>query len=441
MPPKKNGTGKSNGKSSAVDQEPSTANVRLCTLAPEASTENGKSSTVAQEASTENGKSSTLAQKASTENGKSSTLAQKASTENGKSSTVAQGPPTSEEMSKEQLEKQIIRMHEELEREQKERNYFQLERDKIYDFWEITKRQIEEKKAEIRNTDKELEESAEKHQEEIRYKEKIKDMLLEHQNSIVECKSERVVATKLLEKERADLERKLQRDICRLKVDSKEQELLYEKSITSLKLSHEKEITKLRNEFEEKLRVIKATYEKKLEEQQEEQDLRLKTEIHDIEQRKNVHIKKLIKNQDKAFSDLKYYYKDIAYETVSQIDLLEEEVAEKNKKDETLEKEKLNVLQQNKRLMELLQKATQEVSVLQKQHEEYQKNKSILAGMKARLKVADAELKDVKFEHGLLKHIFSKMQKDHDELYKKFDKAILEVQQKAALITCFRRGN
>lgn len=67
-----------------------------------------------------------------------------------------------------QLEEHIIRLREELDREREERNYFQLERDKIHTFWEITKRQLEEKKADLRNRDREMEEAEENHQTEIR---------------------------------------------------------------------------------------------------------------------------------------------------------------------------------------------------------------------------------------------------------------------------------
>lgn len=67
-----------------------------------------------------------------------------------------------------QLEEHIIRLREELDREREERNYFQLERDKIHTFWEITKRQLEEKKADLRNRDREMEEAEESHQTEIR---------------------------------------------------------------------------------------------------------------------------------------------------------------------------------------------------------------------------------------------------------------------------------
>lgn len=67
-----------------------------------------------------------------------------------------------------QVEGHINRIREELDREREERNYFQLERDKIHTFWEITRRQLEEKKAELRNKDREMEEAEERHQVEIK---------------------------------------------------------------------------------------------------------------------------------------------------------------------------------------------------------------------------------------------------------------------------------
>lgn len=67
-----------------------------------------------------------------------------------------------------QVEEHVARIREELDREREERNYFQLERDKIHTFWEITRRQLEEKKAELRNKDREMEEAEERHQVEIK---------------------------------------------------------------------------------------------------------------------------------------------------------------------------------------------------------------------------------------------------------------------------------
>lgn len=67
-----------------------------------------------------------------------------------------------------QLEEHVSRLREELEREREERNYFQLERDKVHTFWELTRRQLEEKRAELRNKDREAEEAEERHQVEIK---------------------------------------------------------------------------------------------------------------------------------------------------------------------------------------------------------------------------------------------------------------------------------
>ena len=58
-------------------------------------------------------------------------------------------------------------------------------------FWEITKKQLDEKKSELRNRDREMEEAEERHQVEIKvYKQKVKHLLYEHQNNITELKAD-----------------------------------------------------------------------------------------------------------------------------------------------------------------------------------------------------------------------------------------------------------
>ena len=67
-----------------------------------------------------------------------------------------------------QLEEHCARLKDEVDREREERNYFQLERDKVNTFWDITKRQLDESKATIRNKERELEDAEERHQVEIK---------------------------------------------------------------------------------------------------------------------------------------------------------------------------------------------------------------------------------------------------------------------------------
>ena len=68
------------------------------------------------------------------------------------------------------------------------------------------------------------------------YKQKVKHLLYEHQNTISELKAEGVVATKLMEGEHGGLESELRKGVRALKVDLKEQELANENAIRDLKL-------------------------------------------------------------------------------------------------------------------------------------------------------------------------------------------------------------
>ncbi|XP_075795940.1 dynein regulatory complex subunit 4 [Pelodiscus sinensis] len=338
-------------------------------------------------------------------------------------------PP--EDMGKEQLEEHIVRLREELDREREERNYFQLERDKIHTFWEITRRQLDEKKAELRNKDREMEEAEERHQVEIKvYKQKVKHLLYEHQNNITELKAEGTVAMKLAQKEHRTQETDLRKDMRTLKVELKEQELANEVVVKNLRMKQEEEITRLRSDFERQVKEIEAKYDKKMRVLRDELDLRRKTEIHEIEERKNGQINTLMKNHEKAFSDIKNYYNDITLNNLALINTLKEQMEEMKKREDHLEKEMAEVLLQNKRLTEPLGRARDEVAELQRKLAHYEKDKEALANTKARLKVTQKELKDLQWEHEVLEQRFIKVQAERDELYQKFTKAISEVQQK-----------
>lgn len=53
-------------------------------------------------------------------------------------------------MTREQLQTFAIRIKEENDREREQRNFFQLERDKLRTFWEITRNELEEARAKLR---------------------------------------------------------------------------------------------------------------------------------------------------------------------------------------------------------------------------------------------------------------------------------------------------
>ncbi|CAD5124276.1 DgyrCDS12568 [Dimorphilus gyrociliatus] len=322
--------------------------------------------------------------------------------------------------------------HKQLEQEREERNYFQLERDKVNTFWEITKRQLEEKKAELRNKDREMEDAEEQYHIEIKvYKQKVKHLLYEHQNKIAELKAESAVALKITQeehrKEESDL-RKLKRN---LRVEMKEEELSRENLIRNAQLNHDEEITNLRRNYEQNAIDIEKKYEKKMRQITEELELRRKTEIHEIEERKNSQINTLMKNHEKAFSDIKNYYNDITLNNLALINTLKEQVEEMKKKEERMEKHVAEVNSENKKLVEPLRQTRLDLEELKHQLSNYEKDKLSLASAKARLKVLKGEHKELIWERDILEQRFEKVQKERDDIYEKFIKGIQEVQQKS----------
>ncbi|XP_042196399.1 dynein regulatory complex subunit 4 isoform X2 [Callorhinchus milii] len=349
----------------------------------------------------------------------------------GKATAVVDGIST-DDMSKDQLEDHITRLREELDREREERNYFQLERDKIHTFWEITKRQLEESRSEARNKDREIEDAEERHQVEIKvYKQKVKHLLYEHQNNISELKAESTVWMKLTQKEHRDQEAELRKDTRTLKMELKEQELSNQNMVKTLEMENNENTSRLWNDFDKQTRDIEAKYQKKMDVLREELELKRKTEIHEIEERKNGQINALMKSHETAFNDIKNYYNDITLNNLALINSLKEQVEEMKRKEERLEKEMAEVLLQNKRLTEPLHKARDEVTELRKQLASYEQDKGFLARAKARLKVMDNELREFRWQHEVLEQRFCSVQRERDELYNKFVKAIQEVQQKS----------
>ena len=79
-------------------------------------------------------------------------------------------------------------------REREERNYYQLEKDRVQTFWEVASKQLDECRAEARVKDRELEEAEERHQMEVKvYKQKVKHLLYEKENHLADLKAENMV--------------------------------------------------------------------------------------------------------------------------------------------------------------------------------------------------------------------------------------------------------
>ncbi|XP_071344415.1 dynein regulatory complex subunit 4-like isoform X1 [Trachinotus anak] len=331
---------------------------------------------------------------------------------------------TKEEMSKEQLEEHIVRLREELDREREERNYFQKERDNIHTFWEITDRQLEEVKAELQNLEKDIEDDEGRHQVEIKvYKQKMKHLLCEHQNTISELKAGALVSTEVLQNDQEQLEAELHKEMRAIMVDM--QKLDNENLFKELELKHDEEMTKTRNNLKKRITEIESNYEEKVRLRQQDLDNMRKKETSEREDQWNCQFASLKEDHNKALSDI-YALFNLMQRDIDITQSLKTQIGKMEANRKRMEEDRLHLLQDAKCLTECLLKVKEEIAGKEKKMKYYGMKKDTNG------KVKKKELYDLRSEHKDLEQKFIKLQLERDELYKTYSQSTENVQDKAA---------
>lgn len=124
---------------------------------------------------------------------------------------------------------------------------YQDERQRVNYFWIVAKKELEDKQAELRNKERELQDLSEKHQIEIKiYKQRCKHLLFQNLDQLTELKKEAQITLKNVEDEHRINERELKQDNRALKVTKKEQEVRHKEYLNALRKEKNKQSTQVR---------------------------------------------------------------------------------------------------------------------------------------------------------------------------------------------------
>lgn len=104
-------------------------------------------------------------------------------------------------------------------------------------------------------------------------------------------------------------------------------------------------------------RELQSKYEKQMKILRDDLELRRKQDLQETEERKNAHIRELMRKHRQAFNEIKNYYNDITSNNLDLIKTLKEDVAEMKKKEALNEKLMYEISTENKRLSEPLNRA------------------------------------------------------------------------------------
>lgn len=142
-------------------------------------------------------------------------------------------------MTREQLEKFAHSLRNEMEREREERNFFQLERDKLRTFWEITRNQLEEARIQIRAKERDVQVTQELTELDIKHTtQQMKHLQYENQTRIAEIRAEGMTQLKLAQEDHGLQELELLNDKRELRRLLREKEEMNELQIQQLKMKH-----------------------------------------------------------------------------------------------------------------------------------------------------------------------------------------------------------
>jgi growth arrest-specific protein 8 len=349
-----------------------------------------------------------------------------------KAEEIPKEPSPYEKWSLEEMKEELGKLNKRLGKKQLERNYVQLERDTINQFFEITKREREELELQILTKDREMEQLEENHRVEVRvYVQKVKHLEYEHKNSSKKVK--RDGESSLEDEHEASVRREveLKRLKKSLKLELTERELANEFQIAEWKQKHAKNLGKLREEFNHNIELLEGKYQDKLVALKRDLELRRKVEVHEIEERKNLHINDLMRNHEAAFGQIKDYYNDITHDNLTLIKKLQNEVKDMKQKRLTNQKLMADIAQENKQLLEPLKVAVKQVEDLRRDLKDYEKDKLSLKNAKARLKLLSSRFERLQENHNGLDGKVTATDSERQTLLEKFESTVKQVQRKS----------
>lgn len=330
------------------------------------------------------------------------------------------------------LEKTIANLKERLQDGKIKRNIIQIEKDMIHDFYSNTKNQISETEASVKNKDTAMENLESAHRVELKvYEQKVKHLEYEQTQNcdLVDDDAEK---NKTTETEHHNDQEKTQRESKgNLKKEYQEADFAHINLVQTEQRNLNQKLVDINTTLKIKKEELIKQYEEKQKNLKEELELRLKVEIHEIEERKNQHINDLMANHERAFRDMKDFYQEITRENLGLIKVHRERLTDIKTQIENYQKAVDDIKTENELLQGPYKEAQKKREDLRKQTAGFEKTKLSLKNAKARKK----QLKDKVMEMGKKKQElfekYEKVSKQKEDMMVKFELAASQLMQKA----------
>ncbi|KAF4734814.1 Dynein regulatory complex subunit 4, partial [Perkinsus olseni] len=289
------------------------------------------------------------------------------------------------------LQKEARQIREEYTEDEKMYNQFLQEREKINYFWTGAKKTRNEREAELRNRERDLEDLQERNQIELKmFQQRLKhlrfhlvDQTIEQRISCEKASQQHAEATHLPREHEAF------RAVRQTHVEAREAQNTSAAYLRALKLKQDERVLHLRQEYDKKARDLMQKYGLRMKTLRDEREKERKAELQRIEADKNRQVKELMHKNMREFQDIKLYYGDITSSNLEIIKRLKEEHAELKKREMADAKLMRELKRKNAALSDPLKRAREDVEQLKDTYASFLEDKRKIGVLKE--KIAEQE--------------------------------------------------
>lgn len=311
---------------------------------------------------------------------------------------------------------------------------YQDERQRVNYFWIVAKKELEDKQADLRNKEREMQDLDEKHQIEIKvYKQRVKHLMFQNLDQLTELKKEAEITLKNVEDEHRMDARELKADIRALNVAMKEQEVRQGEYVRALKKANNKKKTAIRQEHERIANEIKMKYTHKMLLLRKDLEEKRKAMIAQIETEKDKAIEDLINRHDQNYAKIKSYYQEITNTNLDVIKQMKDDLADVRKDDQQKYKDLLEQKKINNKMSEPLKAIEEEVKALRIKKVKFDKMKEELYKYKDQILDLDKRYREIEWEYEVKYQQYQYLIKEKNDLFEQFHKQIYELHQRTGL--------
>lgn len=162
-------------------------------------------------------------------------------------------------------------------------------------------------------------------------------------------------------------------------------------------------------------------------------ELRMKVEIHEIEERKNQHINELMANHENAFTEMKGYYNDITRENIELIKVHKEKLREIKQSIQSNDYIVNDLRKKETDLKKPLAQTQQTRDSLKKSTATFDKDKMALTNAKGRLNDLKRNLAEILNNKKQLEKDYQRVEQEKNDMYARFEVVVGQLQSRAEI--------